>query len=487
MDIIKISVEVDTEDDFVNEFIILERHEREGNKINWSSHKDSKFNLVFEETIGVTLVINEKDKKIISSDSTLRADMEDLLTIYYENKTSQVEDDNDYETPKNVIRSPYNPSEIKVTSTHFTLSDIIAKIERQDIDLNPEFQRHLVWSNKDKSRLIESILLGIPLPIFYFAQDKEGIYSIIDGMQRLNTIYDFMMNRLVLRNMEHLYEYNGKYYCSSKKVKEDQALSPFLRRRVDDTKINVNIIESGSPDKLKYDIFRRINLGGKPLNQQEIRNSLARKEVRKLLYDLAYSNEFRIATSGVVNKQGENEPGINDTRMVAQEIILRYIGFYIDAKESGLKYRIPPKNKLRYAGDMNDYLDSTLDHLNILQYNELELIKKTFLRAIRNCYHLFGSGCFRKCELQHIDSNGQLIKKPLINKALFLIWTITLSDYEESFIEQFTPNLMLIEQAKELSANKSFLDSLSHGTSDKSVLLYLFQCAKELAQRVLNL
>ena len=474
MSIIKITVEIGEE--AVRKTLRL--HRTENIPTIWATDQNSEYALSFTEKAGRNISLNKpRDKDISNSDFSLLDEMDRLLDAYYEEQDIEPEEEAKSKTTKN----PYNPDDIRVSPSVFTLETIFINISGKEIDLNPDFQRHFVWDKKRKSRLIESILLGIPLPLFYFAQNKEGTYSVIDGIQRLNTIYAFMNNEFALANLEHLEDCDGKYYTNKDDTK---ALPLFLKRRVKNTNIRANIIESGSPDKLKYDIFRRINEGGKPLNQQEIRNSLAKKEVRELLKELAYSKEFADATQGKQNTDKTYTPGLNDTRMVAQEIVLRYAGFYIEQRQKELRYKYRPKDSIEYMGDMNDYLDATLDHLNALRLEELEALKNSFLRTLRNCYHLFGKGCFRKCELKDIE-NGELTRKPLINKALFTIWTRVLTEYDEAFIKNFPKNLLLIEQVKELDRNKEFLDNLSHRTSDRKILKNLFESATELAERVL--
>lgn len=147
-----------------------------------------------------------------------------------------------------------------------------------DLNLHPDFQRNLVWDNFRKSRLIESILLRIPLPMFYFSQDDDGVLSVVDGLQRLSAIYEFMENKLVLKDLEYLDNCNNKTYN-----KEENRIDDKYVRWFNMTQIVVNVIDPQSPPKVKYDIFRRINTGGRPLNAQELRNCLAGNGLRDTL------------------------------------------------------------------------------------------------------------------------------------------------------------------------------------------------------------
>jgi len=168
--------------------------------------------------------------------------------------------------------NPYDPEKIKVRSDKIPVTLIAQMISNGDIDLNPDFQRNLVWDHIQKSRLIESILLRIPLPMFYFAEDKDGKLSVVDGLQRISTIKEFMDNKFPLKKLQYLDESCGGRYYESKGRKEGIDAKYF--RWFNLTNLSANIIDPTSPYKVKYDIFRRINTGGRPLNNQEIRNCL---------------------------------------------------------------------------------------------------------------------------------------------------------------------------------------------------------------------
>lgn len=367
------------------------------------------------------------------------------------------------ESDKSLITDPYNPDDIKVRSAQFPIFQIFDMIKKQDIDLNPDFQRHLVWNMKQKSRLIESTLLGIPLPVFYFSQDKDGVFHVVDGLQRLSTIRDFMSNKFYLRNLEHLDMCDGRYFSTEGGIPEKKALERRFQRRIEQTQLIVNIIESSSPPKVKYDIFKRINEGGKPLNQQEIRNSLAKPHTRKLLRELAYSNEFIQATGGHVEKK---EPGVSDQRMGAQELVLRFVGFYFWKR--GIA---------NYQGDMNSFLDDTLDRLNALPERETATIGEHFLRAMGNCYHLFGKYCFRKCLLQHLKPNAP---KQLINKSLFTTWSVCTSSISSDQVKRLRFEAFSEVLAKELDENKDYYSAVSYKTNDRQYLEKAFEITEKL-------
>lgn len=352
---------------------------------------------------------------------------------------------------KEEIPQPYNPDEIKVRRESFSVFEINRMMSKQnDIDLNPDFQRNLVWDNTRKSALIESILLGIPIPVFYFAESKSGRYNVVDGLQRLSTIKQYLNNEFYLKKLEHLgNDCNGKYYMDldgnekSKKKYLDRKYS----RRLENAQLIVNVIEYSSPQKVKYDIFKRLNTGGRPLNKQEVRNCIASDEVRKFLKKSVNTEEFIKATNN----------SINDNRMDAQELILRFIGF-----------RLEKEKKISYGGIMNSFLDETIDLLCDYKDTDFNKYYEELINSFKICYHLFGEYSFRKCLSEHLLPNA---RKQYINKAMFVSWTMI--TYELDY-NKIVENIEFGEFSKilalELDKKEKYYTILTTGTSDKQNL-----------------
>lgn len=321
--------------------------------------------------------------------------------------------------------------------------------EAVKINLTPDFQRNFVWTDiTRKSRLIESILLRIPLPVFYFSQDIEGNFSIIDGVQRLTVINDYLNNKFVLKNLEYLKECEGKCFKKIKngKVDENLSLDNKYRNRMHQTQITCNVIDPQTPSSVKFDIFRRINTGGKNLNPQEMRNCLAKPEVRNLLNSLKKSSAFLKATDN----------SIKATRLDDQEIVLRFISFYCEKKGKLLQYK----------GNMNKYLDDALEFLNenIKDTQFFEKVKENFIEAMQIAEYGYGKYAFRKIKYSDYKKNG---KRSLINKSLFIAISINLSDFK--FIElssKYPKDFLLKPTLNEIESNIQFYDALTNGTND---------------------
>ena len=345
--------------------------------------------------------------------------------------------------------TPYDPELIRVRPMVLSAYQVNMDINRKTIDLNPDFQRNFVWDDTRKSRLIESMLLKIPLPAFYFAEEKNGNYQVVDGLQRLTVINKFLSNEFKLKNLEYLTDLDGRYYSVDpiKNITERQALYEPYGSRVERTQLNINVIEASSPLRVKYDIFFRINTGGRPLNHQEIRNCFATEAIRLVLKRMANNPIFQIATGY----------SINDTRMDAQELAMRFLGFKF--------------YKSLYAGDMNSFLDVVLDKLMEISIAKLESAEIKYYNALESAYHLFGDYSFRKCLPVHI---GPGIRRQLINKAMFIAWTIILSNSDKVLIKSKPENEFLNILATELEENDDLFNALTTGTSDKNNLELVF-------------
>lgn len=359
---------------------------------------------------------------------------------------------------------PYDPDKIRVDTKQFSLHQIYEMIRRGDINLTPDFQRNLVWDNQRKSRLIESILMRIPLPMFYFAQDEEGRISVVDGLQRLSTIRDFMDNLFPLRKLEYLNEKcGGKVYTD---LDSKKAIDAKYYRWFNMTQITVNVIDPSSPFKLKYDIFRRINTGGQPLNAQEIRNCLSSDNLRVALREMTALESFKKATGY----------SVKDVRMEAQELALRFIMFH--------KKYIVDKTLDNYTGNIESELNTLTENLSKDKKFDYSYYVNLFDKAMQNAYHLFGRYCFRKCKVEHIQSHAY---RQLINKAIFVSWSVLLSEIDsESLKDKNANESFALPLAEKISNENELFLYLSYSTNSKANIQAAFKAAEEVISNNLN-
>lgn len=158
--------------------------------------------------------------------------------------------------------------EVRVTKKDFSVYELLRKYRNKKLILDVAFQRRTVWKEKQKSELIESILMGLPLPIFYFKQLDNSRYAVVDGKQRLSALFEFLNNEFALKNLKILDFLNTKKF---KDLEDDLAI---YQSQLEDYQIYSHVILPPTPDKIIFDVFDRVNRGGTQLNKQEIRNAL---------------------------------------------------------------------------------------------------------------------------------------------------------------------------------------------------------------------
>lgn len=345
--------------------------------------------------------------------------------------------------------TPYDPELIRVETSSMSLRQVYDMIKDGDINLSPDFQRKAIWDGHRKCRLIESILLRIPLPMFYFSADKEGKLSVVDGLQRLTAIKEFMNNELPLSGLEYLEENKGCTYNGKNKI-DDR-----LYRRFNLTQITINIIDSSSPTKVKYDIFRRLNTGGRPLNAQELRNCLASNALRNALRTMATSIAFKEATTY----------SISDERMDAQECALRFI-YFRDL------YKNHRKGIEDYSGSMDTDLDLFVDKVSYDKDFPFDKYIAEYDVAMKNAKHLFGRHAFRKV-YKETEYDAY---RSVINKSLFLSLSVLLADYPvEEVVAKCKENSWVTILGEKISTDERFFSVLSYGTNGWKNLITTFE------------
>ncbi|MDR1787405.1 MAG: DUF262 domain-containing protein [Treponema sp.] len=303
-------------------------------------------------------------------------------------------------------REPFDPSEISIRSKPITLDTIMRRINGNSIRLAPNFQRNVVWNNQRKSLLIESLMLNIPIAIFYVAEDEKGSWDVVDGLQRLTTIKEFVKDKtLKLEGLEFWTEYNGKTIDD---------LPPVPYNRIMETEFSFVIIERGTPESVKYNIFKRINTGGMPLSGQEIRHALFQGKGADLLVELAQSDEFLRATAN----------SVNPSRMADRELILRLLSFLLLGPE-GYTAADSMEHFLRKGLNILNHVENLDDKRLIREYG-CEMLANIRIRDYTKIRSLFALGMNRSAELFaqnafRISLENQTPRAP-INKALFETW-----------------------------------------------------------------
>ncbi len=348
------------------------------------------------------------------------------------------------------IERPFNPEKIRVRTTNITVELLVSRIKYNEIDLEPDFQRSFVWKADRQSRLIESLLLRIPIPVFYVAADENDNWLVVDGVQRMFTISNYVTDQFSLNHLEYLEKYNKKKYSD---------LPRQMQRRIGESELVVNIIDYGTPEDVMFNIFHRINTGGITLNGQEIRNALHPGPVRDYLKQLADSEAFRKATDYSIRKD----------RMADRECVLRFIAFYADAWE---KYN---------DNDLNGYLSRVMNKINGMAPKEREVLAENFEKAMEAAYRIFGSEAFRKRY-----NVGDSHRRP-VSKALFDAWSVELARRSSQEINRLVDKREdVIDRFIALMNDDSDFDrAISYSTGDPHRVKKRFEAISLLVTEVL--
>lgn len=350
------------------------------------------------------------------------------------------------------IVNPFSTKDIKVTHATIAMSSLISRLKHDEIDLNPDFQRNdSLWDRKKMSRLIESILLKLPLPVFYFDVTDPDKWIVVDGLQRLSTLKKFIVEKkLKLYDLEFLQQLNNKKFDD---------LERNLKRVIDETQVVTYQIEAQTPKEVRYSIFNRINTGGLSLNAQEIRQALNQKgKGVDFLKNICEDQVFKKVV------------GISSKRMADRELALRFIAFKL-TKNMPFKFH-----------DMANFLDDAMDKLdNIDDKEQLKNTKAHFFDSLKFSEKVLGENH------RFSRSIGFEKKTKTLNRSLFDVITVCFSEIEdkklflqrkELFLEKFK-TLLQDEQGE-------FSKSITEGTSSKGAVETRFTIMRNLIQEVLD-
>ncbi len=356
--------------------------------------------------------------------------------------------DDDISEQEQEITSPFSVKDIKITNAPILLASLINRLKKDEIDLNPEFQRHAnLWTINQMSRLIESILLKLPLPIFYFDVSDSGKWIVVDGLQRLSTIKRFFINKdFKLKNMEFLDGLNGKDY---------NELERRYVRTVDETLLLTYQIEEQTPKEVRYSIFNRINTGGLPLKAQEIRQALNQK-----------SGGVKFLKEVVENSVFKRVVGISNKRMAGQELVLRFVAFKI-LKDTQFKI-------------MSNFLDLAMEEVDKIDVQNLNKLKENLINVLEFSEEILGEN--HKFSRSIADQT----KNKLVNFSLFDVLTVCFDEIEDQSLFLNHKDFFVTE-LKGLLKNENgiFFKSITKGTSGKWAKETRFSIIRQLIKQTL--
>lgn len=346
------------------------------------------------------------------------------------------------------ITEPFNPNSIKINTPPYSIAFLVDRLENDEINMNTDFQRSGdLWSLEQQSRLIESLLLGLPLPAFYF-DTSDTQWGIIDGLQRCCSIYNFCVSKtLKLEGLDYLKTLEGLGFDDLERT---------LRRSILTRPITVNLLEKGAPRQVRYILFRRLNTGGLELKPQEIRNAIFQGKVASFVKQLAHSPIFIKATDGRVPTK----------RMQDFDFVSRFLAFYLTSYES-------------YEPDLDSFIINSLEKLEDADDLFLAEIERDFKKALNLAYQLFGDDAFRK----RYDENDP--RNP-INKAYFEIITVTFARLDEDVAQQLLLKHCTLLKTNLIHFMKQSDRYLSQGTGTKDSVSNRFRLFQETIRQTLK-
>lgn len=337
----------------------------------------------------------------------------------------------------------YPIDNLLIQTRHLSVRETVAKIGNGGFLMNPDFQRDFVWPEDKQSRLIESVVMRIPLPVLYLAEDDQGRYVVVDGLQRLTTFKRFLGGELTLVLPDRPELDKLKF----------GPLPPKLKNRIEDTDLTLYILDEKAPERARLDIFERVN-GGVPLTRQQMRNCLYMGQATRFLGEEAKTDLFRDATG----------KSLDSLTMQDREFVNRFCAFMVLPLET-------------YSNDIDDFLAKALKAINKLSSEELESLRRSFHRALEANIAVFGKHAFRK-------HTAETDRRSRLNLALFDVMSTGLARYDLSAVAQRKDDLA--KRFSDLMSDEAFMNAITRGTTGMKEVRVRFEKIRAMLVEVLG-
>lgn len=319
----------------------------------------------------------------------------------------------------------YPNADVRVAKDQYSLLHIKRLVEvRGELIIDPDYQRQNVWSARQRIELIESIIMGIPLPVIYLFETRDGKKQVVDGRQRITTIIDFLNDKFPLKDLRILRDYNDCRFSD---------LPPKVQGIFEDFQILCYVIQPPTAERVKYDIFDRVNRGGTKLNSQEMRNALYRGAATELINEICEEEIFAKAS----------DHSISPKRMRDRYAALRILAFYLYF--SGMLGDDDQGRPIRYRSDNDDFLAKTMVWINTKSTPaQREEWKEVILGALREIHSTLKDDAFR-----FVSGHGKkrAINMPLMEILTFL-FTLVWSRPEEGVVKSRIETLKKVLDAE---------------------------------------
>lgn len=341
-------------------------------------------------------------------------------------------------------------TEIRIAKEQSSVFELLRREKRGSLILAPDFQRKDVWDKKKQSELIESILMGIPIPLIYLFEDENGVRQIIDGKQRVSALKKYLSDEFELTDLTMFPNLKGNRFSEIPKL---------LQAKIEDYQLHSYVIQPPTPEYVKFNIFERVNRAGMNLNKQEMRHALYQGKATRLIQTLAESTEF-------LNSTGN---GVRPERMRDRYLILRFVAFYLYENNE-----IPA---IEYRSDIDLFLASTMRFINIKAPDHLiEKVMSACINGMKNAYLLSGDNAYR------FEPKNNEKRRP-VNMGLFEMIVYALSYID---IDRLSPN---IDYSNIINEYKNNLEGLGIFGSSIDTIDYVnirFDLALEITRELEN-
>ena len=342
----------------------------------------------------------------------------------------------------------YPLDDIMVRAETRTVSEVVTRIKRGRFILAPDFQRDFVWDRKKQSKLIDSCVMRIPLPVLYVAEGEDGRITVVDGLQRLSTFFRFFNDKMALTGLGDDHPLTGKKYS---------ALPLNLRERVEDTQLILYILDKSAPQRARLDIFERVN-GGEPLSRQQMRNAIYNGVGTQWLRSMSESDAFLKATGGSLSKR----------KMRDREAVNRFAGFHV------LGW------KAYTNGDMDDFLARTIEKLNTTEESDRATFARQFTESMDRGFAIFGDHTFRTS----LSKENKNTKRSFINIALFDVLSWAFARLSAAAVKEHGDDIAAC--TRELIRSPVFANAITYSTNSTAQVHTRFRMVAEAFSDWLN-
>ncbi|CAI1590151.1 TPA: DUF262 domain-containing protein [Serratia marcescens] len=366
-----------------------------------------------------------------------------------ENDTTELEDQEGLELTSHPHQMGTD-TEVRIAKEQSSVFELLRRESRGQLVLAPDFQRKDVWDRKRQSELIESILMGIPIPLIYLFEDENGTRQIIDGKQRISALKRYLNNDFALTELSMLPKLRGMKFSE---------IPLLLQAKLEDCQLHSYVIQPPTPEYVKFNIFERVNRSGMNLNKQEMRHALYQGKATYLIQELAESAIFKQSTGN----------GVKADRMRDRYLVLRFIAFYLLI--GGL---LP---NIEFRSDIDAFLASVMKFINTKADDEvISKAKKACLRGMTNVSQAVGTEAFR------FTSKTGAKRRP-INMGLFEVLVMVFSQVKLSFLPKDIDLHDFIEQYKK---NFDAIGIFSGAIDTTEYVNMRFDFAREMIEGIKN-